>query len=91
VGLLSLVDSMLSRPLPDILGELGLGQEIEEALLGTESTPLGDLLRLTAAYERASWEEVERLTRRLALREEKLQASYLDSLKWSRQTLGAAT
>lgn len=87
VGLLSLVDSMLDRPLFEILRELGVGGEVEKALLGKETCPLADLLRLSMAYEIAAWDEVDHLMKHLGIPEDKLQEEYLESLQWARQTL----
>lgn len=56
-GLLSVLDCLLNKPMPDLLNQITLAEEIKDALIG-QSTPLGDLLSLVVAYEAGHWEQV---------------------------------
>lgn len=59
VGLMSLMDLMLGKPMPDLLAELSLNSEIQEAILGHKH-PLGELLKQVELFEQADtadWSE----------------------------------
>lgn len=58
VGMLSLIDVLLGRPLVTIVRELGLGPELEQALVAGEGE-LGRLLALARACERGDVDEIE--------------------------------
>jgi len=60
VGLFSLLDAILDRPLDALLVELHLDQEIEAALLNEEGE-LGQAIRIVRAYERSDWDLVDEL------------------------------
>lgn len=55
VGLLSLLDAILDRPMPEALQELPLIDEVKGALL-EKSGPLGAALGCIQAYEQADWD-----------------------------------
>jgi c-di-GMP-related signal transduction protein len=86
-GMLSLMDAIMGRPLPDILREIGVSQEVTEALIEAESGALGTLLQLCRAYEFGAWEELDALSGTLGLREDVVRSSYLNAIAWTRQTL----
>ncbi len=54
MGLFSLIDCLLHRPLPTILQELPIADAVKQALLGAD-TILGDILSLILAYEKGDW------------------------------------
>jgi EAL and modified HD-GYP domain-containing signal transduction protein len=56
VGLCSLLDAMLNRPMKDALAELPLSDAARQALLGRQN-PLRAVLEAVMAYEAGSWEE----------------------------------
>jgi EAL and modified HD-GYP domain-containing signal transduction protein len=78
VGLLSVLDAFMDRPMPDILPMLPLADEIGEALLAHEGM-LGVTLDCVLAYERGDWEAVQNLgcPRDLLLK------TYLEALMWA--------
>jgi len=57
VGLFSGLDSLLQRPLPELLKPLPLSEEINSALLEGDGI-LGKVLNSVQAYEIADWEKV---------------------------------
>jgi len=80
MGLFSLIDAFLDRPLSDILGEIPIDDPIKLALLG-EPNRLRDIYQYTLSYEKASWGQLDKPiippgqeTTPLSL--------YLDALKW---------
>jgi EAL and modified HD-GYP domain-containing signal transduction protein len=84
LGMLSLLEAILDRPLPGILDDLGIGRNIRDALLGTagEADPLSLSLRIVKSYEAADWRGVKEAARELGLSAEALSACYLESLSW---------
>ncbi|WP_196591489.1 EAL and HDOD domain-containing protein [Pectinatus frisingensis] len=57
VGMLSLSDVILDQPMEHVVNELGLADEIKEALL-YKKNPIGELLRMVIHYERGEWNGV---------------------------------
>lgn len=87
VGLLSVVDALLDRPMDELLQQLPLGEEVKAALL-TRSGPLGDTLSQVLDYERGRWSQLE--YRELA--PSAYTHCYLEAIQWadaSMQVLGS--
>lgn len=82
VGFLSILDALLDRPLPELLEELPVAPEIKDALLG-KPTFLGSVYKIVTAYERAEWDKVTELAKKVNLPEEELPLLYLESVVWS--------
>ncbi len=55
VGLFSLLDALLDRPLPELLNSIPLAEEVRAALL-EEQGPLGEVLGEVLDYEAGRWE-----------------------------------
>lgn len=81
VGLFSLLGTLLNTPLDKILAQLPIADEIKDALLRQEG-PLGPYLELMLDYERAIWDGVQELSRRLGLNQQSLPDVYLDAVGW---------
>lgn len=60
VGLLSLLDVLLDKPLAEVLPELNLGADLQECLLEKPKDRLGYTLLLAKAYERGAWSYSQR-------------------------------
>jgi EAL and modified HD-GYP domain-containing signal transduction protein len=60
VGLLSVLDALLDRPMPVILRDLDLAPELAAALLGDRAAPLGTLLGLVLDYEQGRWSDLDK-------------------------------
>ena len=78
VGLLSVLDAFMDRPMSDILPALPLVDEVVEALLAHEGM-LGATLHCVLAYERGDWEAVQHL----GCPRDLLVQTYLDALMWA--------
>jgi EAL and modified HD-GYP domain-containing signal transduction protein len=89
LGLCSLLDAVLDRPLADAIADLPLGTEIRGALLGEANTPRA-VLDVVIAYEAGNWDEALDLARRLGLPEEAPSQVYSDALSWARELSRAA-
>jgi c-di-GMP-related signal transduction protein len=84
VGMFSLLDAILQRPLERILDELNIGRNIRNALLGAagEADPLSLVLRIVKSYEVADFQEVDAAARVVGLSAEALSSCYFQSLFW---------
>ncbi len=84
VGMLSLVDAMLDRPLADILDELALDEEIRSALLlEGEKDALRLVYECVLRYERGEWLELSRSAGALGIEEAALPKLYLKAVEWA--------
>ncbi len=84
MGLFSMIDAFLGRPMEEIIGELPVSNDIKDALTGVENL-LGVVYRLMTAYERADWNRVTQCSSRLGLDEENISEFFLKSVEWANQ------
>ena len=82
VGLFSLVDAMLDRPMNDILRELPLDDDIVAALLRGDND-LGQLHTLVRHYEKAEWNEYAVGARKLGIADKEVAELYRQSVNWA--------
>ena len=82
MGLFSLLDVIMSRPIDEILQEITVEEDILEALTETPGT-LRSILDLVIAMEKGEWEQVSRLAIELQIEEKALSTTYLDAVKWA--------
>lgn len=83
VGMLSLVDVILERPMAEIVGTLPLSEAACAALEGRPG-PWRSLLETVIAYERGDWADAERLAMTCELTLEDVMSAYAEALRWSR-------
>jgi c-di-GMP-related signal transduction protein len=88
LGLLSLMDAVLGRPLPDVLSDMALPDESQAALL-QRSGRYGSVLSVVEAVEQADWDRLSEVAQPIGLRTETLPAHYAAALKWADQTAGS--
>jgi EAL and modified HD-GYP domain-containing signal transduction protein len=82
VGLLSLIDALLDRPMDKILQDLPLIEPVKDALIARTGV-MGTALNCVQAYERCDWER----TTCDSLDEKKIREAYLSSVAWSRAVI----
>lgn len=82
LGLFSLIDAILSKPMDEIAIDLPVTDEIKEALLGYKN-PLYQLLQLVKAYESGSWYNTQRFANVVRIDEAALPGIYQDAISWS--------
>ncbi|MDR3563049.1 MAG: HDOD domain-containing protein [Negativicutes bacterium] len=82
MGIFSLIDCLLDRPLLDVLAELPISGDVKAALLG-EANPLGDVLGLILAYEKGDWELFSELAAKLQVPEEAVPDLYFNAMLWA--------
>ncbi len=81
MGIFSLIDSILSRPISDVLNEIFLPSEVNAALLG-ENNYLGTILNLIKSYERGEWDKTIIYSEELSVSSEDILDSYIEAIKW---------
>jgi c-di-GMP-related signal transduction protein len=89
LGMCSLLDVILQKPMEEALNDLPLSDTVHRALLGDENLARF-VLDAVIAYERGLWDEAERLSQMAGLAPEQLPVAYADSLKWARELTQSA-
>jgi EAL and modified HD-GYP domain-containing signal transduction protein len=84
VGMCSLLDAILGRPMEAILSDLPLADETRAALLG-EDNPTRRLLDCAIAYERGEWDRCAEVSQRAGVKLTSLPVAFADALRWSRE------
>lgn len=84
MGLFSLIDAILDKPMEALLLELPISKEIRDALLGRTS-PYLTIYRLVCAYERSRWDEVIEIADRLCIGEEEIAEAYIRAVQWAQE------
>jgi EAL and modified HD-GYP domain-containing signal transduction protein len=90
MGLLSVMDAILDKPLDAILAELPVRSEIKDALQAQKGL-YWQLLEIAMAYERADWEKVSALVSATRMNEEKVSSLYVSAVDWSTDLRRSAT
>jgi EAL and modified HD-GYP domain-containing signal transduction protein len=81
-GILSLVDVALGTKMEDIMEQLGLIDEVRNAILSREGF-LGKLLLLTEKLETEEFEEVDALIKELGISSNQLREAQLIAMQWA--------
>jgi len=82
LGLLSVMDAILDKPLDSILEELPVRKEIKDALQA-QTGLYWQLLEIAIAHERADWERVSALVSETGMDEERVSSLYVSAVDWS--------
>jgi c-di-GMP-related signal transduction protein len=84
LGVLSLMDVILGRPLSEIVAEIALPDMVRAALLGKRNRAR-KILDLVIAFEAGKWNLVGELARDLRQDEAQLSAAYLEAVDWAQK------
>ena len=89
MGLFSLIDAILDKPMENLLHALPISEEIRQTLLGNPSRyrPIYDLV---CAYERSNWEQVSELAAVLFVTEESIAEAYIEAVAWAQELTQAS-
>jgi len=87
LGMFSVIDAILGRPLEEILKDLPLSIEIKDALCGKPNR-LCDVFDYVLAYEKGDWEAVSEMAGALGLDESGIPAVYLGAVHWAKRSFG---
>lgn len=82
LGLFSLIDAILDRPMEDLVNSLPLVEEIRGALIGYNNELLHNL-ELVKAYESGSWYNTQKRARVLHIKQSALPELYNKAVAWS--------
>ena len=86
LGLFSLLDVILDKPIQEAIKEISVSDKIKEALT-EQKGEFYEVLSLIYAYERADWKEVSRIMILNNVAAEKIYQAFFDSLVWYRNLL----
>ena len=89
LGLCSLLDAILDKPLEEAIADLPLPADVKGALLGDDNVPR-QILDVVIAYENGQWDEALEKAKVLGLTEDSPATVYSDALKWARELSRAA-
>ncbi len=89
LGLFSMIDAILDRPLPEILAQLPVPEDTRTALLHRNNR-LAQVLALVEAYEQGDWEKLTGLAASLQIDEASIPEMYLTAVEWARQVFQLA-
>ncbi len=81
MGMFSLLDSLLNRPMKDILKDLSIDVEVKNALLGADNQ-LGSIYALMLSYEKGEWSNFSYYAGKCNIGEEEVPDLYLQSMQW---------
>jgi EAL and modified HD-GYP domain-containing signal transduction protein len=84
IGMLSMVDLLLDRPLDHLLQELLLPIEVKNTLNGVNDNKYTKLFNLIKAYEKGEWDEVSRISKQLNLVENCLPDAYYEAINYAK-------
>ena len=92
LGMFSLLDAVLGRPIREMAAELPVAADLREALCG-EVNPLRAVLELILTHEKGEWAEVQRLASQAGIAETDLAGIYAAAIQYGEEafcTLKAA-
>ena len=92
LGMFSLLDAMLGRPIREMASELPVAVDLREALCG-EVNPLRAVLELILTHEKGDWAGIQRLASQAGIAEADLAGIYAAAIQYGEEvfcTLKAA-
>lgn len=88
MGLFSLLDAMTGRPMPELLIDLPVSDDIKMALLGNRNR-FRDVYNCLLAYEQGDWDTFSLIAAKLRLDEDEASRLYLDAVAWGGESVPA--
>ncbi len=87
LGMFSLLDAILDRPMEEVLHGVSLADDVRDVLLGqaVEGNRLAEVYALVRAYEAADWERVARSASGLNLPAGSVATLYIQAVEWADQ------
>lgn len=83
MGMFSLIDTLMDRPMEDVLDQLPLCDEVKNGLMGKQS-PFKDVLSLVKSYEKGCWEIFFKKCDRMKIKRNLIPDIYVEALGWVR-------
>lgn len=88
LGMLSMIDAFVDRPMEEVVLDLPLDDMLTTALLRSGDTAFHFILELVVAYERGDWKLLGKYVHKLNLNERVLPEIYQESLNYVQENLG---
>ena len=88
VGLFSVLDIILDKPIKEALKMVNVSKDITEAIVDGKGQ-MAQVLEFITNYEIASWSEISRLMILSNIDEAPVYSAYVDALSWYRDLFGA--
>jgi c-di-GMP-related signal transduction protein len=82
MGMFSMLDVLMGRPMVDILKAIHLSRDVEEALLHG-SNVYGDVFQMVVSYEMGNWEDFSQYAEKLGIEEKVVPDLYLHAVDWA--------
>jgi len=89
LGLISLLDTILSMPMSRVLAVLPIDDEMKAALMGIK-IPLARALMLIRSYESGDWQQCAEIRDALGITEYVASMIYFESMQWANKVLNPA-
>jgi c-di-GMP-related signal transduction protein len=89
MGIFSLLDVLMGRPLADVVEGMNLGKDVREALLGNDNVH-GQLYELVLAYESGDWQKLDQSVDKLHIRRELIPGIYLAAIQRTDEIMESA-
>jgi EAL and modified HD-GYP domain-containing signal transduction protein len=85
MGLFSMLDGIIDRPIKEVLLDIPFEEDLKDALLGKPGHPR-KVLDLVLAQEMGLWRVLGYIADSLRLKENTLQDIYIEAIQWAEQT-----
>lgn len=82
IGIISIIDVLLEKPMTEILEDLPLTEEAKGTLLG-EDTPFTPAYRLCLDYEHGDFSKLSQYAKLISYNEANLSRDYINAVKWA--------
>jgi len=86
MGLFSMLDIILEKPMSEALAMIQVSKDIKDALIFGEGK-FAPILSFIKLYEKADWEEISRILTLKEMDIDVIYKAYIDALTWYRMTL----
>jgi len=85
MGLFSMLDGIIDRPIKEVLQDIPFEEDLKAALLGKPGHPR-KVLDLVLAQEMGLWRVLSYIADSLRLQENTLQDTYIEAIQWAEET-----
>jgi len=90
MGMLSLIEAFMDRPMADILADLPISEDIKAALQG-DPNRLRQILDLMVSYERGEWKAFSEASQKLQFEEKEIPGFYFKAVASAHQIFDQST
>ncbi len=80
LGLFSLLDAILDKPIEEVIEALPLADDVHDVLMGNNDSPLGIILNTVKLYEAGEWQQSEELAEKIKITKDQLASDYQQAI-----------